>query len=195
MEQVQEQLQQILMQLRASEERQRACEEQIANFNQHYPVKAVVQYEDIATTITSGDQIQLESYRSIPEFNGNKGQYRSWRNQVVRRMQMIDNFRTHPKYEAALGIIRSKITGPASDVLTNNKTAYNAEAIIARLDLSYADQRPLYVIEAEMTNIKQMSKTLQEYYDAINQALNLVISKIVMTYRQVDEQKSLITAQ
>lgn len=192
MEQLQEQLQQILTQLQASEERQRACEQQIANFNQHYPVQAAVQYEDITTTITSGDQIQLESYRSIPEFSGNKGQYRSWRNQVIRRMQMIENFSAHPKYEAALGIIRAKITGPASDVLTNNKTAYNAHAIIERLDLTYADQRPLYVVEAEMTSIKQLDKTLQEFYDAINQSLNLVISKIVMTYRELNEQKSLI---
>lgn len=80
----------------------------------------ITQYEDITTKITTGEQIQLESYRTIPVFNGDKNQYRSWRNQVVRRMDMIKNFTMHPKYEAALGIIRSKITGPASDVLTNN---------------------------------------------------------------------------
>lgn len=192
MDQLQEQFQQVLTQLQAGEERQRACEQQIANINQRDAVQAAEQYKDITTTITSGEQIQLESYRSIPEFSGNKGQYRSWRNQVIRRMQMIENFSTHPKYEAALGIIRAKITGPASDVLTNNKTAYNAHAIIERLDLTYADQRPLYVVEAEMTSIRQFDKTLQEFYDAINQALNLVITKIVMTYKQLPEQKSLI---
>lgn len=191
-----EQLQLVVNQLQASEERQRVYESQIAtlnnNLNQFRSVQTEAQYEDIKTQITSPDQIQLESYKSIPEFSGNKGQYRSWRNQVVRRMKMIENCKTHPKYEAALGIIRAKITGFASDVLTNNKTAYNIDAIIERLDSSYADQRPLYVVEAEMTSIRQSGKTLQEYYDAINQALNMVISKIVMAYGQLDEQKSLI---
>lgn len=88
--------------------------------------------DDISTTITSGDQIQLDSYKCIPEFCGVKSQYRSWREQVVRRMKMIAAFKTHPKYEAALGIIRSKIKGPASDVLINNKTPYNIDAIINR---------------------------------------------------------------
>lgn len=106
-------------------------------------------------------------------------------------MELIKLFQTHPKYEAALAIIRAKITNTASDILINNSTPYNIDAIIDRLDFSYADQRPLYVVEAEMTSIRQGSKTLQEYYDRINQALNMVITKIVMTYKVQDEQKSL----
>lgn len=58
-----------------------------------------------------------------------------------------------------------------------------------------ADQRPLYVLEAEMTPIKQGNKILKYYYDAINQALNMVITKIVMTYEYADEQTSLMTEQ
>lgn len=99
-------------------------------------------------------------------------------------------FKTHPKYEAALGIIRAKITNAASDILISNNTAYNIEAIIDRLDFSY--QRTLYVVEAKMTSIKQSNKSLQEYYDKLNQALNIVISKIVMTYKSELEQHSLI---
>lgn len=108
------------------------------------------------------------------------GEYRSWRNQVYRRMNQIIKFQTHPKYEAALGIIRSKIVGPASDVITNNKTAYNIYAILERLDTAFTDQRPLYIVEAELISIKQMGKSLQEYHEEINLALNLVISKITL---------------
>lgn len=186
------QLQEMQLALQASMERQQNYEQQFANLNRNNPIQATVRHEDITTVITSGDQIQLESYRSIPEFSGIKNQYRSWRNQVTRRMGMISNFKTHPKYEAALGIIRSKITGPAADVLTNNKTAYNIDAIIERLDSSYTDQRPLYIVEAEMLSITQSNKTLQEFYDSINQALNMVISKIVMSYKQLNEQEPLI---
>lgn len=148
--------------------------------------------EDIVPEISNGDQIQLESYKSIPEFSGVNGTYRPWRNQVVRRMKMIDDFKKHPKYEVALGIIRAKVTGAASNVLTNNKTAYNIVAIIRTPDSVFADHRPLYVVEAEMTSIKQLSKNLREFHDAINEALHLVISKIVHAYKQEEEHRSLV---
>lgn len=153
----------------------------------------VTQYVDIAPTYTNGDTIQLDAFKVIPEFNGEKKMYRSWRSQVSRLMGHIEAYVTHPKYSAALSIIRAKITGAASDILINNNTAHNIDAIIARLDHSYADQRPLYVIEAEMTNIRQNGKTLQEYFDAINQALNMVLTKVTMTYRETAEQRSLMT--
>lgn len=148
--------------------------------------------ESIAPDIPSGDQIQLESYKAIPEFSGAKGTYRPWRNQVVRRMRIIEKFKKHPKYEAALAIVRAKIVGNASNVLTNNKTHYNIESIIKTLDASYSDQRPLYAVEAEMTSLKQWNKTLEEYYDAINQALNVVISKITFAYKGGCEQEVLV---
>lgn len=147
---------------------------------------------DIMTEITSADQIQLESYRAIPEFSGNINEYRSWRNQVGRRMKLIDKFSTHPKYEAALAIIRAKITGAATDVLTNNKTAYNIRAIIRTLDTAYTDRRPLYAIEAEMVAIKQYDKNIHQYYNAINFSLNTVLTKIATTYKNDAEQRSLI---
>lgn len=42
-----------------------------------------------------------------------------------------------------------------------------------------------------MTSIRRHSKTLQEFYDAINQ-LNMVLTKLAMTYKEAAEQKSLI---
>lgn len=153
----------------------------------------VNEYEDITPIYTDGDSIQLDAFKVIHEFKGDKQTYRSWRTQVSKMMKQIEEYKTHPRYAAALSIIRAKITGSASDILINNNTVHNIDAIIDRLDFSYADQRPLYVIEAEMTSVKQNSKTLQEYYDDINQALNMVITKISMTYKVKDEQKSLIT--
>lgn len=155
------------------------------------PVPTAVEYRDVVPEFENGNSILLDPYKVLPEFNGDKKTYRSWRTQVCKLMTQIENFPTHPKYVAALTIIRAKITGPASDILINNNTAVNINAIIDRLDFSYADQRPLYVIEAEMTSIKQMSKSLQEFYDAINQALNMVLTKITMTYKEPAEQRSL----
>lgn len=152
---------------------------------------SITEYTDVVPAYTNGGDIQLDAFKVIPEFNGERKIYRSWRSQVSKLMQQINAYKTHPKYAAALSIIRAKITGAASDILINNNTAHNIDAIIDRLDFSYSDQRPLYVIEAEMTMIKQHGKSLQEFYDAINQALNMVLTKIAMTYKENAEQKSL----
>lgn len=195
MEEIQAQLEQLTTKLKVSENRQKESEEKIKglteNLNRFQSIDTPILHKDIITEISKGDDIILDSYKVIPTFNGDQKEYRSWREQVVRRMELIDAFKTHAKYEAALGIIRAKIVGAASDILINNNTPYNIEAIVDRLDFSYADQRPLYVVEAEMTSIRQGNKTLQNYYDVVNQALNMVITKIVMTYKLTDEQKSL----
>lgn len=161
---------------------------------QHPPTGNVMitEYTDVVPVYTTGADIQLDAFKVIHDFNGDRKVYRSWRTQVSKMMKQIMNFKTHPKYAAALSIIRAKITGAASDILINNNTAHDIDAIIDRLDFSYADQRPLYVIEAEMTTIRQHSRTLQEFYDAINQALNMVLTKIAMTYKETGEQNSLI---
>lgn len=147
---------------------------------------------DIEPNITSGNDIQLEAYKAIPEFSGKQHEYRSWRNQVYRRMKIINDFKDHPKYEAALAIIRAKITGGAADILTNNKTPFNIICILKTLDAAYTDQRPLYAIEAQMVAIKQGDKSLLQYFNAVNFALNAIISKVVMSYNEVGEQRSLI---
>lgn len=166
--------------------------EQTTTTLQNNNTVTVTEYADIVPTYTNGEGILLDAFKVIPEFNGDKKIYRSWRSQVSKLMEQIESFKTHPKYAAALAIIRAKIIGSASDILINNNTAHNIDAIIDRLDFSYADQRPLYVIEAEMTNIRQGSKSLQEFYDAINQALNMVLTKITMAYKEKAEQKSLM---
>lgn len=175
----------------AAEQRAQA-EAQVEALTQIRPTVIAEEYTDIVPIYVSGDTIQLDAFKVIPEFTDDRKVYRSWRTQVEKLMSQISSFKTHPKYATALSISRAKITGTASDIFINNNTALNIDAIIDRLDFSYADQRPLYVIEADMMNIKQQSKTLQEFYDAINQALNMVITKITMSYKEKAEQKSLI---
>jgi hypothetical protein len=197
-----EQIHQISAQLLTSEMKQMELENQIKNMSSEHQLDfnngdrtgraAVTSNSDVEPTITSGDQIQLDSYKAIPEFSGNIHEYRPWRYQVYHRMKIIEKFMEHPKYEAALAIIRAKITGPASHVLVNNKSSYNITAIITILDTAYTDQRPLYAIEAEMISIKQNDKNLGQYFNAILFSLNDTISKIVMLYPTDTEQRSLI---
>lgn len=96
-------------------------------------------------------------------------------------MEAIKIFQNHPKYYSALGIMRTKITGPAANVLTNHNTKLNFYSIINRLDYTYADQRPLYVLLDEMKRITQDRKSLAEFHSEVSKALNLALSKIEMS--------------
>lgn len=195
-----EQISQITAMLQTSETKRAELERRVEamhpndqpTLEQNDPVDEDCDEPDIEPNIPSGNDIQLESYKAIPEFSGKQHEYRSWRNQVYRRMKIIKEFTDHPKYEAALAIIRAKVTGAAADILTNNKTPYNIICILKTLDAAYTDQRPLYAIEASMVAIKQHDKSLHDYFNAINFALNAIISKVVMSYDDIKAQRSLI---
>lgn len=114
------------------------------NLNAAQNASTMKEHEDIITVYPSGDSIQLDAFKVLPEFDGDKFQYRSWRHQVSKLMTAIESFKSHPKYATALAIVRAKIIKGPSNVLINNNTANNFDAIIDRLDLGFADQRPLY---------------------------------------------------
>lgn len=152
----------------------------------------VTVYTDIVPNYTSPNDIKMTLFQSLPQFKGDIDEYRSWRKQVWNAMDNIKEHTAHNNYFEALGIVRTKITGPASHILINSDTKNNFYAIIDRLDFTYADQRPLYVLEAEMCGIEQRNLSLLEYHDKITQSLNLVISKIDMTYKNHEAATALI---
>jgi hypothetical protein len=148
---------------------------------------------DIETVIPTGNDIQLDAFKCLPDFSGIPGTYRNWKNQVWRAIKPIEKFTEHPKYGAALCIIRAKIVGPASNTLINSGTAYNFHAFLTILDRAYTDLRPIYAIEAELTSIVQATKTLRDFHAAINEALNTLITKIIQTYSKENAVKAMMT--
>lgn len=67
-------------------------------------------------------------------------------------------------------------------VLSSYDTPLNFKAIINRLDFTYADKRPIYLIEQELSTLRQGNLTLIEYYDEVERKLTLLINKTIMTY-------------
>lgn len=195
-----ERIRQLESRLQISEDRNKIYEEQIKSMEKEIPIvhefkgidiKEEKPIVDVETIIPTGDDIQLDVFKCLPEFSGIPGTYHNWRNQALRAMKPIQKFVGHPKYGAALGIIRAKIVGPASDTLINTATRYNFSAFIKTLDDAYMDLRPMYAIEAEMTSIVQGPKTLREFYTAIDQALNILITRILQTYPTNDAVKAM----
>lgn len=54
-------------------------------------------------------------------------------------------------------------------------------AIINRHDLTYADKRPIYLIEQELSTLRQGDMTLTEFYDEVEKKLILLTNKTIVT--------------
>lgn len=131
----------------------------------------------ILPNYTTEGEICLEPIRSLPEFNGVRNEYRTWKTMVKMQMESIERFKHTNTYATALAMIRHKIRGPASEMLVTHNTTMNIESIFNRLDYAYSDQRPTYILMDEMRRMAQGSRTLSEHYDQVNKILNLVLTQ------------------
>lgn len=152
----------------------------------------VVEYQDVSVNVSVPRDVALDIYKTLPEFNGERKKYSSWRRSASKAMDLLKNYKTSTRYFEALMIVRNKVIGPASYILDNYDTAFNFEAIIDRLDFSYADKRPLCILEHELTILQQNRLTIDAFYDLVNEKLNMIVNKINMTYKEKHTAKSFI---
>ena len=121
----------------------------------------------------------LDLIKSLPEFSGEASSYPTWRSAA----NFANNYyyEGSEKYYLAIGILRNKIIGTANLTLSSLNTVLNLKSIIARLDQTYADKRPIYVLENEMSILRQGDLSITDYY---NKHLTLIIYKQIMTHEE-----------
>lgn len=144
----------------------------------------IEQHTDIPIPIITAANVSRDIFKTLPEFSGNRFTYPTWRNVVKNAIKLLENSQQSAEYYQALIMIRNKITGAASHILTNYNSPFNFDAIIDRLDFTYADKRPLYVIEQELLVLQQGKLSLDEFFDKVNEKLNAIVNKINMTYTE-----------
>lgn len=157
-----------------------SMQEQVTALDQTTKVE---EYKEVQVVLGDLKDVSLEMFKSLPEFNGDRTRYTSWRNSAMNVMKIFKDNHDKPKYFEALNIVRNKVTGMASEALTNYNTVFNFDAIISRLDHTYADKRPTYIIEQELIVLQQKSLSIEEFYDEVNKKLNVLINKINMTHK------------
>lgn len=133
----------------------------------------------INPTIDSGN-CSLDLIKSLPEFSGDASSYPAWRSAASFAMKYYNE--GSERYYVALGILKNRITGSANMTLSSFNTVLNFKAIIARLDQTYADKRPIYVLENELSILRQGDLSITGYYDKVEEHLTLIINKHIMTY-------------
>lgn len=88
-------------------------------------------------------------------------------------MKILDGHSDKPKYFEALNIVRNKIVGSASEVLTNYNTVFNSDTIISRLNFTYADQRPVLLSIYILPLHYQVRPEIQKFYQNAPQCISL----------------------
>lgn len=141
-------------------------------------------HKNVEVNVTDPKDVSLLIYKSLPEFCGEREQYATWRTTTKTAIKLLAGHEQSMRYYEALMVVRNKITGAASNILNNYNTVFNFEAIIDRLDFTYADKRPLYVLEQELLVLQQDKLSLDEFYDKVNEKLNSIVNKINMTYKE-----------
>lgn len=138
----------------------------------------------IDQNVDSGNT-SLDLIKSLPEFDGNAASYPAWRSAAIFAMKYYPE--NSEKFYVATGILRNKLTGSANSTLSAFNTVLNYKAMIARLDQTYADKRPLHVLENELSVLRQNSSSITDFYDSVDKQLTLIINKQIMTFNGQDD--------
>lgn len=136
--------------------------------------------QPVGTVTTGLNEIERvpDLIRSLREFSGTVGEFNSWRKSVDRVLELYEPLKGTGRYYAILHTIRTKITGEADTALESYRTPLNWNSIKKCLMMHYSDKRDIGTLEYQMTVLRQGSRTITEFYQAVYQHLSLILDKV-----------------
>lgn len=144
----------------------------------------VISYEPVTIDRSVKCEDTLDVVKSLVDFSGDHDNYVSWRQAAHVAYEQFEPFAGSVKHYQAVSIIRNKVKGNADGILTSFSTPLNFHAIISRLDAWYADKTPLYVLEGQLSVLRQGNLSVPQYYEAVERILNQLTNKVIMTYEK-----------
>uniref|UniRef100_A0A0K8WM53 Retrovirus-related Gag polyprotein from transposon gypsy n=1 Tax=Bactrocera latifrons TaxID=174628 RepID=A0A0K8WM53_BACLA len=169
------------VQRREFENRLKVMQDQINNLSQK---PTTTTYEKIKIVAGRTCEESVDVVKSLPEFSGQTEGYVSWREAAHNAYQIFKDYDGSSRHYQAVTIIRNKIRGAADALLSSFSTVLNFNAIIARLDFTYSDKRPIYLVEQELSTLRQGSSTVLEFYDEVEKKLSLLANKTKMSHEE-----------
>lgn len=153
---------------------------QVSSLTVHAP--QVETYERVVPNPNVKCDVKLDIVKSLPTFSGNHDEYVSWRQAASDAYEVFKRYDGSEAHYEAVVIIKNKICGNARALLTSHNTVLNFDAILARLDCTYADKTSLRVLRQNLEMVQQRDADLMAYYDEVERKLTLVTNKIVMSH-------------
>lgn len=169
----------------AFEEKLKALATQVENVVLTPVAPQVAVFEPVEITSRVKCEESLDIIKSLPTFSGtgrNVDEYVSWRQAAHNAYKVFESYDGTSAHYQAVAILRNKITGVADATLTSYSTPLNFKAIIWRLDKAYSDKRPIYLMEQELSTLRQGNKSVGDYYDEVQKVLSSLTNKTVMNY-------------
>lgn len=147
-------------------------------------VPQVITYERITANPAIACDLSLDIIKSVPEFSGTQEEYVSWRQTATDSYEIFRPYNGSNVHYQAVTIIMNKIRGSARALRFPHNTVLNFDAIIARLDCTYADKTSLRMLRQALDMVRQGDLSLVDYYDEVEKKLTLVTNKVIMTHEQ-----------
>lgn len=134
--------------------------------------------------------------RLVPEFNGNPRNLSRWIESVEQKLEESKKFiapNDHPIILPIwLGIIRDKIVEKANDALTASHTPLEWGSIKNTLVEYFGDKSDLSILISRLTNLRQGSLTVTEFYQTCRNLLADINAKIMVGNNTVNEAKAIM---
>lgn len=118
----------------------------------------------------------------MPDFDGAHDEYVAWRQSALDAYEIFKPYAGIEDHYQAVAIIRNKVKGAARALLVSHNTTLNFDAIMARLDCTYADKTSLRSLKQGLEMVGQGHLSLMSYYDKVERKLTLDTNKIMMSY-------------
>ncbi|KAH8265095.1 hypothetical protein KR044_010368, partial [Drosophila immigrans] len=145
-------------------------------------VPEVVVYEPVKIVAGVECNEGLDAVKSLPDFFGSEEEYVSWRQAALATYDTFRPYDGSSRHHQAVLIIRNRVKGAANRALSSFNTVLNFDAIISRLDFTYSDKRPLYLLERELSTLRKGPMSIVQFYEEVEKKLTFIINKTTMTH-------------
>lgn len=100
-------------------------------------------------------EVKLDIIKSVPDFDGAHDEYVAWRQSALDAFEIFKPYAGIEDHYQAVAIIRNKVKGAARALLVSHNTTLNFDAIMARLDCTYADKTSLKSLKQGLEMVGQ----------------------------------------
>lgn len=148
-----------------------------------------------ATTVNDTPRIP-DLIRLVPEFNGDPRNLPRWIESVEQKLNECKKFVLPNDIPQMLpiwmDIIRDKLTEKANDALSASHTPLEWDAIKTTLIEYFGDKSDLSSLVSRLTNLKQGSDTVMEFYHKCRSLLAEINAKITLNNNTTGEAKAIM---
>ena len=153
------------------------------------PVKKI-EYRDVTVEPNAPIGESLDLIKTLPNFDGNINDYVSWKQTVINTMAYYTEGTKN--YLAATLILNNKICGSAKQILSNFGTPNHFKAVLAQLDESFEDKRPLQMLQNILITLRQEKNTIEQFYCLVQETLTQISNKIKLETEDQNVLKQLL---